>query len=115
MGESYNGIRTLADLFAVVKIPNKLYGAIAGDTNLVAMLRNVNKLSGVVASEWLLYLSSNLVGPRISIFNFSQKKIILPFCLSLPLPSPLLPFPSSYIFAFFISTFTPTTNMKVYP
>ena len=74
MGESYNGIRTLADLFAVVKIPNKLSGAVAGDTNLVATLRNVNKLSGVVAGEWLLYLSSNLDGPCISIFIFFQKK-----------------------------------------
>ena len=54
----------------------------------------------------------------VSLFlSFSKKikKIILPFCLSLPLPSPLLPFPSSYLFAFFISTFTPTTNMKGYP
>ena len=41
MGESYNGIHTLADLFRIVKIPNKLFGAIA--------------------RERLLYLSSCLV------------------------------------------------------
>ena len=41
------------DLFAVVKIPNKLSGAIAG--------------------ERLLYLSSNLVGPRILSL---QKKLL---------------------------------------
>ena len=45
LGESYNDIRALADLFAVVKIPNNLSGAVAG--------------------ERFRYLSSNLVGPRI--------------------------------------------------
>ena len=85
MGESYDGIRALADLFRIVKIPNKL--------------------SGTVAGEWLLYLSSNLVGPRIFIF---QKKILSfafpylyldpryplrlhTFLLFLPLPLPPLP------------------------
>ena len=37
MDKSYNSIRMLADLFAVVKIPNKLSGTVAGDTNLVAV------------------------------------------------------------------------------
>ena len=72
MGESYNGICALADLFAVVKIPNKL--------------------SGTVAGEWLLYLSSNLVGPRIFIF---QKK--------------------SYPLLFLISTLTPATHFVFIP
>jgi len=31
MGESYDGIRALADLFRIVKIPNKLSGAVAGE------------------------------------------------------------------------------------
>ena len=57
MGESYNGIRVLADLFAFVRIPNKLSGAVAG--------------------ERLRYLSSNLVGPRI--LSFQNKKKIKSF------------------------------------
>ena len=64
MGESYNGIRTLADLFAVVKIPNKLSGAVVG--------------------EQLLYLSSNQVGPRI--LSLQNKKN---FSLSFFYPHPL--------------------------
>ena len=60
MGESYNGICALADLFAIIKIPNKLSGAVAG--------------------ERLLYLSSNLVGPRI--LSFQNKKTLI-FCFSL--------------------------------
>jgi hypothetical protein len=31
LGESYNGICMLADLFVIVKIPNKLSGTVAGE------------------------------------------------------------------------------------
>ena len=68
LGESYNGICALADLFAVVKIPNKL--------------------SGTVAGERLLYLSSYLVGPRT--LSFQNKKTLI-FCFSLLLSSILIP------------------------
>jgi hypothetical protein len=56
------------------------------------MLRNVNKLSGTVAGERLLYLSLNLVCPRIFIFSF-LKKSYLWFCLT--------------------STFTPATQFTL--
>ena len=87
MGESYNGIHALTDLFADVKIPNKV--------------------SGVVAGERLLYLSLNLVGPVCLSFSLQKKFAhcffcyvyldpatmfnLVSFCLSLSLPSPPLP------------------------
>jgi hypothetical protein len=68
MGESYNGIRALVDLFAVVKIPNKL--------------------SGAVAREWLLYLSSYLVGPRILSFQNKKNSYLLFFLITFFYPHP---------------------------
>ena len=59
MGESYNGICALADLFAIIKIPNKLSGAVAG--------------------ERLLYLSLNIVGPHS--LSFQNKKLLSFFFL----------------------------------
>ena len=66
MGESYNGIHALLDLFAVVKIPNRLSGAVAG--------------------ERLLYLSSNLVGPRILSFQNKKNSYLLFFLILYPHP-----------------------------
>ena len=96
MGESYNGIHVLTDLFADVKIPNKV--------------------SGVVAGERLLYLSLNLVGPVCLSFSLQKKFAhcffcyvyldpatmfnLVSFCLSLSLPSPPLPlegYPRSHL------------------
>jgi hypothetical protein len=72
LGESYTGIRTLADFSAIVIYTNmpssviaylvatlesayKLSGTVARDINLVATLVSVNKLSGTIVGEWLLY------------------------------------------------------------
>jgi hypothetical protein len=35
LGESYNGICTLADLFVIVKIPNKLSSGVAGEHSYI--------------------------------------------------------------------------------
>ena len=64
MGESYNGIRAFVDLFVVVKISNKL--------------------SGVVAGEQLLYLSSYLV----VLVSYIFKKKYQNFSLSFFYPHP---------------------------
>jgi hypothetical protein len=72
LGESYIGIRTLANFSAIViynnrpsgiiafliatlASANKHYGVFVEDINLVAMLVSINKLSGAVAGERLLY------------------------------------------------------------
>ena len=77
MGESYNGIHALTDLFADVKIPNKV--------------------SGVVAGERLLYLSLNLVGPVCLSFSLQKKFAHCFFVTSTLTP---LPCSTSYLFAF---------------
>jgi hypothetical protein len=68
LGESYTGIRTLADFSAIVIYTNwlsgtvayliamlasaiKLFGAVAGDINPVSTLVSINKLFGVVAGD----------------------------------------------------------------
>ena len=74
MGESYNGIHALADLFA-----------------------DVNKVSGVVAGERLLYLSLNLFGPVCLSFSLQKNLPIVFFVTSTLTP---LPCSTSYLFAF---------------
>ena len=70
---------------------------------LVIALRNVNKRFWRRCWGMVAILPSNLVRPRI----FSKQKKT--FSFSLVLPSSLLPIQVSYLFAFLISTSTPTT------
>jgi hypothetical protein len=58
LGESYTGIRTLADFSAVVIYTNRPSGVIA---YLVATLESANKLSGTVAGD------INLVATLVSV------------------------------------------------
>ena len=83
MGESYDGIRALADLFASLKYPTSFMAPLPGNS---------------CCSDF---------EPSCSSYIFKNKKNL--FSFSLALPSPLLPILLSYLFAFLISTSTPAT------
>ena len=74
-GESYDGIRALADLIRIVKIPNKLSGAIAGE-----------QLCSDFEPSWSSYIFKNKKKSVFfffsSIFTPTTHSIIVSFCFS---------------------------------
>ena len=78
MGESYDGIRALADLIRIVKIPNKLSGAVVGERLLYLSSCLVVLISYIFKKKSFLFLLICIFTPSImeqpSILSFSAPK-----------------------------------------